>query len=248
VTPHTPGAAFEGAEWLFAIGRGAICPPSMAWSLSMAMFRRGGPEEVAFIEKAASYGARAVFFEAGRHGRASVAQAFVFDAAVHADDRAFAELHKRLWSWSGVPIVYRAGPGQIQLFRCAHAPDFVGPDDTPICRPIRTLAIGAEIAVQEVWWDAARIRNGAIWDDPDACRLMLSAQKSAHRKLVEEVRELARQMGERRLLDGGLQRRLLILSLLIAYLEERSVLLPDDFARALPGATHFSRFWAMVRR
>ncbi|WP_231472080.1 hypothetical protein [Novosphingobium sp. CECT 9465] len=79
---------------------------------------------------------------------------------------AFAELHKRLWSWSGVPIVYRAGPGQIQLFRCAHAPDFVGPDDTPICRPIRTLAIGAEIAVQDVWWDAARIRNGAIWDDP----------------------------------------------------------------------------------
>ncbi len=240
MTPHTPGAAFEGAEWLFAIGRGGDLP-AVDGLVAVDGYVPAGrpPEEVAFIEKAASYGARAVFFEAGRHGRASVAQAFVFDAAVHADDRAFAELHKRLWSWSGVPIVYRAGPGQIQLFRCAHAPDFVGPDDTPICRPIRTLAIGAEIAVQDVWWDAARIRNGAIWDDPDACRLMLSAQKSAHRKLVEEVRELARQMGERRLLDGGLQRRLLILSLLIAYLEERSVLLPDDFARALPGATHF---------
>lgn len=211
MTLHTPGAAFEGAEWLFAIGRGGDLP-AVDGLVAVDGYVPAGrpPEEVAFIEKAASYGARAVFFEAGRHGRASVAQAFVFDAAAHADDRAFAELHKRLWSWSGVPIVYRAGPGQIQLFRCAHAPDFVGPDDTPICRPIRTLAIGAEIAVQDVWWDAARIRNGAIWDDPDACRLMLSAQKSAHRKLVEEVRELARQMGERRLLDGGLQRRLLI--------------------------------------
>ncbi len=101
------------------------------------------------------------------------------------------------------------------------------------------MTIGAEIAAQDVWRDESRIRNGAIWDDPDACRLMLSAKKSAHRTLVEEVRGLAKQMSERKLLDAGLQRRLLILSLLIAYLEERSVLLPDDFDRALPGATQF---------
>ena len=128
MTLHTPGAAFEGAEWLFAIGRGGDLP-AVDGLVAVDGYVPAGrpPEEVAFIEKAASYGARAVFFEAGRHGRASVAQAFVFDAAAHADDRAFAELHKRLWSWSGVPIVYRAGPGQIQLFRCAHAPDFVGP-------------------------------------------------------------------------------------------------------------------------
>ena len=68
---------------------------------------------------------------------------------------------------------------------------------------------------------------------------MLSAKKSAHRKLVEEVRVLAKQLTERRLLEPRLRRRLLILSLLIAYLEERSVLLPDDFARARPGATRF---------
>lgn len=240
MTFHNPGADLASARWLFAVGEGGDVP-TVDGLVAVADYVRDGrpPEEVAVVEKAAAYGARAVFFEAGRHGRAPVAQALVFDIADHRDDGQFAELHKRLWSWGGVPMVYRAGPGRIQLFRCAHEPDFVGPDGTPICRPIRTLDVGAEIAARDVWWDADRIRNGAIWDDPDACRLMLSAKKSAHRTLVEEVRALAKQLSERHLLDAGLQRRLLILSLLIAYLEERSVLLPEDFDRALPGATHF---------
>ncbi|PZR07946.1 MAG: SAM-dependent methyltransferase [Azospirillum brasilense] len=191
------------------------------------------------MEKARSYGARAVFFEAERHGRSAVAQAFIFDADDEPDDVQFAELHKRLWSWGGVPLVYRAAAASIQLFRCAHEPDFASPDGVPVCRPIRTLLMGAKIAERDVWWDAARIRNGTIWDDPDACTLMLSAQKAAHRTLVEEVRALAKQLSDRRLLSIGLRRRLLILSLLIAYLEERSVLLPADFAKARAGATRF---------
>lgn len=240
MTLHSSDSEFVGAEWLFAIGRGDEIP-IVDGLVAVTDYdpRNRPPEEVAIVEKAASYGARAVFFEARRHGRAPVAQALVFDAADHTDDWQFAELHKRLWSWGGVPIVYRAGPGSIQLFRCAHKPDFVGPDARAICSPIRTLRIGAEIAAQDVWWDAGRLYNGTIWDDPNACQLMLSAGKSAHRKLVEEVRALAVQLSKRSDLDAGLQRRLLILSLLIAYLEERSVLLPDDFSRALPGATHF---------
>lgn len=62
------------------------------------------PEEVAMMEKAQSYGAHSVFFEASRNGRSPVAQAFVFVQDGPADDTKFAELHKRLWSWGGVPL------------------------------------------------------------------------------------------------------------------------------------------------
>ena len=117
------------------------------------------PEEVSIMEKARSYGARAVFFEEARHGRAPVAQAFIFNATDEPDDTRFAELHKRLWSWGGVPLVYRALPGCIQLFRCAHAPDFLGKDGIPVCKPVRTLLLGAQIASEDVWWDADRIHN-----------------------------------------------------------------------------------------
>lgn len=185
------------AEWLFAIAEGRTFPivDGLVTVDDYDPYGRA-PEEVAVMEKARDYGARAVFFEAGRHGRAPVAQAFVFDTSMAMDDDEFAELHKRMWSWGGVPLVYRTAPGRIQLFRCAHEPDFVGPDNVPVCRPIRSLSVAAEIAAQDVWWNAARIRNGTIWDDPIACNLMLSAQKSAHRTLVEEVRTLAQQLAD----------------------------------------------------
>jgi hypothetical protein len=57
--------------------------------------------------------------------------------------------------------------------------------------------------------------------------------------LVKEVRALSQQLADGGLLSPRLRRRLLILSLLIAYLEERAVLLPADFAQVLPGATRF---------
>ncbi|MHA7777911.1 HsdM family class I SAM-dependent methyltransferase [Roseibium sp. M-1] len=230
----------SNAGWLFAIAEN-VDLPTVDGLVAVDGFDPSGhaPDVVAIMEKAAEYGARAVFFEAPRHGRAPVAQAFIFDAHTAADDTEFAKLHKRLWSWGGVPLVYRAAPGRIQLFRCAHEPDFVGPNGIPVCRPIRTLNIAADIAAEDAWWNAARMRNGAIWDDPEACDLMLSAQKSAHRTLVEEVRALSRQLTDSGLLDPRLRRRLLILALLIAYLEERSVLLPHDFSEALPGASHF---------
>lgn len=240
MTLEAGSAAHETADWLFSIsdGRGL---PSIDGLVAVEDYDRNGrpPEEVAIMEKAHSYGARAVFFEAERNGRAPVPQAFIFDANDGLDDAHFAELHKRLWSWGGVPLVYRAIPGCIQLFRCAHKPDFAGQDDAPVCRPIRTLLIGAKIAEQDVWWDAARIQNGTIWDDPGTCKLMLSAQKAAHRTLVEEVRALAKQLTQQELLAPRLRRRLLILSLLIAYLEERSVLLPADFGKAREGASRF---------
>ncbi len=239
MTTHTSDDAFAAAQWLFAIGNGDL--PLTEGLVATDGFNPEGqlPDVVSVVERAQSYGARAVLFEAERHGRAPVAQAFVFSQQNHSDDAKFAELHKRLWSWGGVPLVYRAGPGVIQLFRCAHKPDFVGDDPIPIINPIRTLKKGADIAAQAIWWDLDRIHNGAIWDDPDACDLMLSASKSAHRKLVAGVRALAIQLSNSELLDARLRRRLLILSLLIAYLEERLVLLPADFAAALPGAERF---------
>ncbi|MDA1024294.1 MAG: hypothetical protein O2817_13285 [Proteobacteria bacterium] len=169
------------------------------------------PEEVATMDRASTYGAHAVFFEAGRHGRASVPQAFVFASKDGSDDSEFAKLHKRLWSWGGVPLLYRKTPGQIQLFRCAHKPDFATTGE-PVCRPVRTLEIGAKIASEEAWWDAERIRNGTLWDDPKACKLMLSARKSAHRNLVEAIEGLYTELTTERLLTERLCRRLLILS------------------------------------
>ncbi|HLG97898.1 MAG TPA: N-6 DNA methylase [Bryobacteraceae bacterium] len=196
------------------------------------------PEEVAMMEKAAAYRAHAVFFEAGRNGGPPVAQAFVFVSDGPADDPQFAEMHQRLWSWGCVPLVYRKTPGLVQLFRCAHKPDFVSATGERVCKPFKTLKTAGAIS-DDPWWDSARLRNGTLWDDPAVCKMMLSASKSAHKRLIDAVRQLNADLNEEGILKKHLRRKLLILSLLIAYLEERGVLLPDYFGQFHKGASKF---------
>jgi hypothetical protein len=229
----------DGEGWLAKLAAGRP-QPDVDGLILVQGYRPDGrpPEEASMVEKARSYGAHSVFFEAGRNGRAPIAQAFIFISEDEGDDAAFAELHKRLWSWGGVPLVYRKLRGLVQLFRCAHKADFITASGDLVCKPIKTLRVATNISA-DPWWDETRLRNGTLWDDPEVCRLMLSASKSAHRRLVDAVKDLHKDVLEEKLLDPAIARRLLILSLLIAYLEERGVLLPDFFARFLPGAHRF---------
>ena len=225
------------ASWLVALDD--------AWGVDGLVYVEGyrsdgrPPEEVLMMEKAAAYRARAVFFEAGAHGKPPSAQAFIFTSDDEPDDQAFAEIHKRLWSWGGVPLAYRRIPGLIQLFRCAHDADFVSASGALVCKPIKTLRLAALITAKDAWWDAQRLRNGTVWDDPSACKLLLSSHRSAHRRLVEGVKRLHESLTGSGLLNQGLRRRLLILCLLIAYLDERGALPEDFFGRFVPGATRF---------
>lgn len=203
-------------------------------------YQRDGrpPDEVALMEKAREYGARAVFFEAGRNGRRSIPQAFVFvdDGPEH--DHEFAETHKKLWSWGGVPLIYRKLPGNLQLFRCAHGPDFVSSTGELVCNPVRTLALASAVA-SDPWWSAEQLYNGTLWDDTDACKVLLSSRKSAHKGLIDAVKEISDDLNEKEILPKHLRRKLLILSLLIAYLEQREVFKDGYLARFLPGAEKF---------
>jgi N-6 DNA Methylase len=202
-------------------------------------YKRDGrpPEEVVMMEKGEAYGADAVFFEAARDSRPPLAQAFIFVSEGLADVQ-FASLHQRLWSWGGVPLLYRKTRGLVQLFRCAHKPDFISPTGETICKPFKTLKLAAAIS-GDPWWDASRLRNGTLWDDPAICKAMLSASKSAHKRLIDEVKQLNTDLNREGILERHLRRKLLILSLLIAYLEERGVLLPDYFSQFQTGATKF---------
>src|SRR5262249_17875005 len=148
------------------------------------------PEEVEMMDKAESYDAHAVFFEAGRNGYPPRAQAFIFisDGPTFSSD--FARLHKRLWNWGGVPLLYRRTRDRVQLFRCAHKADFVSVTGDFICNPVKTLMIASEIA-SDPWWDSEQLRNGTLWNDKEACRILLSATGLAHKGLIDAVKDLS---------------------------------------------------------
>lgn len=229
----------DRAKWLIDLCEVAS-PLPVEGLMPVTRYQRHGrpPEEVAMMEKAEAYGAHAVFFEAGRNGRPPVAQAFVFVSDGPANDPQFAHLHQRLWSWGGVPLLYRKTPGLVQLFRCAHKPDFVSAKGETVCRPFKILNTAVAIS-DDPWWDASRLRNGTLWDDPAVCKTMLSASKAAHKHLIDRVKQLNADLNAEGVLKRHLRRKLLILSLLIAYLEERGVLLPENFGQFHKGATRF---------
>ena len=232
----------EPAQWLLDLREGGPQTP-VDGLVPVDGYREADltPEQVAVMEKAAGYGATAVFFEAARHNRPPVPQALVFAHDRPGDDTAFAHLHRRLWSWGGVPLLYRKTPGLIQLFRCAHKPEFES-NEGLVLKPYRTLVTAAKIAekmAREPWWDAEQLRNGTLWDDPGVCRKLLSANQAAQKTLVDEVQRLYGDITRKRLLPGHLRRKLVILSLLIAYLEARCVFEEGYFARFHRGATRF---------
>lgn len=196
------------------------------------------PEEVVMMEKARFYGAASVFFEAARNDKPPVAQAFIYIADSPEDDPAFAETHQKLWSWGGVPLVYRKLPGCVQLFRCAHGPDFVSKAGEPKCNPVKTLLLASAVSA-DPWWDIEQLRNGTLWDDTQVCNTLLSAEKSAHSGLIKAVKQLGDTLTKQEILPKQLRRKLLILSLLIAYLEQREVFKDGYLGRFLPGANKF---------
>jgi hypothetical protein len=89
------------------------------------------------------------------------------------------------------------------------------------------------------WWDADRLRSGTLWDEPAVCKKLLSSKQAAQKTLINAVKELHRDLNQKGILPKALRRKLLILSLVIKYLEERKVFEGDFFGRFRPGATKF---------
>jgi hypothetical protein len=228
--------------WLRDLAKpGAGAPADGLVTVAGGAWRGGDPAAVGVLEKAAHYGADYVFFRA-----ASATQPVSAEALVYVDDgqsdEAFAALHRRLWSWGGVPLVYRKTRGRVDLLRCAHQPDFAGRDGQVRYHAFSTLDLMAEIDRKvdvDPWWDASMLRAGSLWDDPAVCEELLSADKAAQHGLVRAIADRDKELAGERVLPIHLRRRLLVLSLLIAYLEDRGVLGAEVFARYKPGAGSF---------
>jgi hypothetical protein len=222
-------------QWLMDLGS-TVTGAAVDGLVAVRDYDRTGrsPEEVAMMEKAAHYGAYAVFFEASRDGKPPVAQAFIYRSDGPADDPDFARLHRQLWSWGGVPLVYRVTSGLVQLFRCAHRPDFEVNGEIRFNPFSRLLEPAAAIAA-DPWWDKEQLRNGTLWDDPSVCKKLLSSSQAAQKTLISAVKKLH----NKTILPRPLRRKLIILSVLIRYLEERRVFEDDYFAGFLPGAKGF---------
>ena len=119
-----------------------------------------------------------------------------------------------------MPLVYRFTRGLVQLFRCAHRPDFESGGEI-VCMPFNTLELTSKI-VPDPWWDADRLRTGTLWDDPTVCKQLLSSKQSAQKTLINAIKELHQKLN-----DEGITIVMVTHELDIASYTKRNVIMRD---------------------
>ncbi len=198
-----------------------------------------GPDEASVIRKLADFpDVKFVFFRRFADGRSSQPAALIVDNQdQRLDNMSLAKLHNDLWMHGVAPLVYVTWPTRIDILSCARGPDFWQDDDHqyhPAAQLEIASSIESELAKRRNF-SAHRLADGTFWDDPSNHPLA-QHEKAAHESLIQAIVEADIA------LDGAnspIQRRLLLLMVLIKYLEDRDV---------FPGPGWFGRFHKGARR
>jgi len=184
-----------------------------------------------------------VFFRRFTDGRSSQVAAYVVDNTEgKLNKNTLSELHHQVWLQGTAPLLYIAGASQIDILACAREPDFWNKNtQTPEYKPAKRLqkdllATAGRISDEMKKFSALRLADGTFWDDPDN-RKLANHDKAAHKSLIQAVIEVDKDI------DGEhepIQRRLLLLMILIKYLEDRKVFKNGSwFGRFHKGARRF---------
>ena len=173
-----------------------------------------------------------VFFRRFDDGRSSQPAAFVIDnTAERFTEGDLAKAHHDLWLHGVAPLIYIAWPTRIDVLSCARGPDFWDEGERRY-RPAAQLDVASQVEAalaERRRFSARRLADGTFWEDPSNQPLAdhdRAAQESLIRTVVETDEAL----------DGKANpasRRLLLLTVLVKYLEDRGV---------FPGAGWFGRF------
>ena len=167
-----------------------------------------------------------VFFRRFSDSRSSQVAAYVVDNSNNKlDKNSLSELHRQVWLQGTAPLLYIAGASQIDILACAREPDFWDKVKQECqYKPIREfksdlLTTAGQISDEMKKFSALRLADGTFWDDP-ANKKLANHDKAAHQSLIQAIVEADKAIdGE----NDPLQRRLLLLMILIKYLEDRGV-------------------------
>lgn len=197
-------------------------------------------DEAALVRTAQAFQAvDYVFFRRFDDARSSQPAAFVIDnTAEQFSEDQLAKTHHDLWLLGVAPLVYIAWPTRIDVLSCARGPDFWN-DGRRRYSPAEQLEVAsrvdAALAVRQRF-SARRLADGTFWEEAEN-QSLANHEHAAHKSLIQAVVETDQA------LDGEANpvlRRLLLLTVLVKYLEDRGVFPGDGwFGRFRKGARSF---------
>ena len=177
-----------------------------------------------------------IFFRRFSDARASQVAAYVIDnSAEQFDEDSLRKLHHKLWLSGAASLLYVAWSDRVDIFTCI-AGKSVNRNLEWKYDPIATVRTISDVSnALAKCYSAYRLSDGTFWEDSKNAKVF-NRQKSAHKVLIEKVKQADKALGGK---DNPTARRLLLLTLLIKYLEDRGVFPDGWFSEFHHGAQSF---------
>lgn len=202
-------------------------------------------EEYFAVQKAKALGAVGVYFRRFPNNRSSVPQIYIYDYTQKKfDDVAREQINKTVWSSNTVPLCYIFTQTDIKIINTTKPFDKKVENVTPFDNVLSNLSQAAEAKQQlKERYSAKLLAYGTFWDLPSH-KTSFNAQDIVSEKLIIQLRKSREKFLHEIGLSKELANHLLILSILVKYLEERTGLdgakvFPESFFHQYDGATNF---------
>jgi hypothetical protein len=180
----------------------------------------GNPAVRFSLEQARHYGADAVFFRTYPEGdkRSPLPQIYIYNnTSLTLAPNKYAEAHRRLWNAGLVPLMFIFTASEIKVLNCRQEPKLNETTGRPCFSPFAKLQ--KLIQVKQAFVTRA-IATGTIWDDPKF-KTDFALEKTAYYKLLSHLQLFKNQLMEQGILSETVVNRLLVMSILVKYLDER---------------------------
>ncbi|WP_421812351.1 HsdM family class I SAM-dependent methyltransferase [Flagellimonas sp.] len=209
------------------------------------------PEEIIALENAERYGANFVYFRKFEN-RPSIPQVYLYDFTDNTgvEEIELTNLHQQLYSSGQVPMFFVFTKKDVRIFNCFERP---AKGRELKYTPLTTIKLASNLSRE---LDAKSLEefkafsgksfdNGTFWEHSKySDRFKFS--NSAYEKLLTELKQALKDIIDQEILPEDFARRILVISILIKYLEEREdengnqVFPKGFFAQFVDGAEKFT--------
>jgi hypothetical protein len=204
------------------------------------------PNEFIGLEYAKKYGADAVYFRRFENRRPPIPQIYIYDNTdKEFDAEEIGELHRKLWNSGQVPLFFIFLKTEVKIFNCFKQPNFDENNQKITSSPLETIKLAAEIEdrleLEKIKaFSAKQFDNGSFWQTSEhKYKDEFKLSDSAYEKLLTGLKQARREIIKRKILPEKIAQKLLVMSILVKYLEERE---DDEGNRVFP--KHFFKDFA----
>ncbi|KQS36868.1 class I SAM-dependent DNA methyltransferase [Pedobacter sp. Leaf194] len=190
-------------------------------------------EEIIALENASGYKVDYIYFRKFTD-RPSIPQVYIYDFTEQKDvvENDIILLHQRLYSSGSVPMFFVITNQDVRIFNCFEKP---AKGNNLIYKPLTTISLASRIsdAINNQYSEDSKkfqafsgrsFDNGSFWEN-SSYSSEFEFSNSAYEKLLSELKQALKDIVDRKILPEAFAKKLMVMSILIKYLEERT----DEF-------------------